>query len=193
MHGFVASNPRGKSFNFASKRGMIFGAIGPRSGHDRATITPRSGPNLRRGRLSVVVRSSGGDSAAEGARSRFDRAAIAVRSRRDRGSIAPRSRFDRAAIKSFFHLSSLPSDEGLIVMKIPTVRWRSDIFDASTRCFGSRKIPTVHAASNACKQKSMTWPHIYFQQIKSRHVNVETALHLIHAVSFNVVSEVRFT
>ena len=66
MHGFVASNPRGKSFNFALKRGMIFGAIGPRSGHDRATIAPRSGPNLRLGRLSVVVWSFGGDSAAEG-------------------------------------------------------------------------------------------------------------------------------
>ena len=40
VHGFVASNPRGKSFNFASKRGMNFGAIGPRSGHDRAAIGP---------------------------------------------------------------------------------------------------------------------------------------------------------
>ena len=119
---------------------------------DRATIAPRSGPNLRRGRLSVVVRSSGGDSAAEGARSWFDRAAIAVRSRCDRGSIALRSRFDRATIEPFFHLYSLPSDEDLIVMTIPTVRWRSDISDASTRCFGSRKIPTVHAASNACKK-----------------------------------------
>ena len=36
----------------------------------------------------------------------------------------------------------------------------------------------------------MTWPHIYFQQIKSRHVNVETALHLMHTVSFNTVSEI---
>ena len=41
--------------------------IGPRSGHDRATIVPRSGHNVRLGQLSVVVRSSGGDSAAEGA------------------------------------------------------------------------------------------------------------------------------
>ena len=130
MHGFVASNPREKGFNFASKRGMNFGVIGPRSGHDWATIAPRSVPNLRRGRLSVVVRSSGGDSAAEGARSRFD----------------------RATIEPFFHLYSLPSDEDLIVMTIPTVQWRSDISDASTRCFGSRKIPTVHAASNACKK-----------------------------------------
>ena len=40
VHGFVASNPREKGFNFASKRGMNFGVIGPRSGHDRAAIGP---------------------------------------------------------------------------------------------------------------------------------------------------------
>ena len=127
----------GRGFNsaenelqFCFKKGLIFGTIGPRSGHDRATIGPRLGHNLSPGRSSVVVRSSGDDPAAEGARSRFD----------------------RATIEPFFHLYSLPSDEDLIVMTIPTVRWRSDISDASTRCFGSRKIPTVHAASNACKK-----------------------------------------
>ena len=33
----------------------------------------------------------------------------------------------------------------------------------------------------------MTWPHhhIRFWRIKSSHVNIETALHLMHAVSFN--------
>ena len=76
LHGFVASNPRGRSLNFASKRPRI----SARSGRDRATIAPRSGHNRFLGRSSVGVRSSGGDSAAE-----------APRSRRDRGSIEPRS------------------------------------------------------------------------------------------------------
>ena len=124
MHGFVGFKSAGKELQFCFEKRHEFR-------RDRATIAPRSGPNLRRFRLSVVVRSSGGDSAAEGARSRFD----------------------RAAIEPFFHLSSLPSDEDLIVMKIPTVRWRSDISAASTRCFGSRKIPTVHAASTPVNKK----------------------------------------
>ena len=61
LHGFVASNPRGRSLNFASKRPRI----SARSGHDRAAIGPRSGHNPRLGRSSVGVQSSGSDSAAE--------------------------------------------------------------------------------------------------------------------------------
>ena len=38
--GVEALNSGIKSSNFALKRGMIFGAIGPRSGHDRAAIGP---------------------------------------------------------------------------------------------------------------------------------------------------------
>ena len=69
MHGFVASNPRGKSFNFASTRGMIFGAIGHleaipplkecnrnsiamQSWCDRGSIAPRS----RRSSRSILRR-----------------------------------------------------------------------------------------------------------------------------------------
>ena len=44
-----------------------------------------------------------------------------------------RSRLDRTAIVAFFHASSLPSDEDLIVMTIPPVRWRSDAPGGSTR------------------------------------------------------------
>ena len=54
MHGFVASNPRGKSFNFASKRGMIFGAIGPRSRRDRALIFVLIVCRLSSGRLEAI-------------------------------------------------------------------------------------------------------------------------------------------
>ena len=38
LHGFVASNPRGMSLNFASKRPRF----SARSGHDRAAIGPQS-------------------------------------------------------------------------------------------------------------------------------------------------------
>ena len=60
----------GKELEFRFEKATNFGTIGPRSRHNR-----------RLGRSSVVVRSSGGDSAAE----------------------APRSRSDRTAIVEFFH------------------------------------------------------------------------------------------
>ena len=62
--------------------------IGPRSGHNRATIVilelgrPSSNP------VGVIPRQK----------------------LRDRSSIAPRSRFDRTAIVEFFHDTSAPSD-----------------------------------------------------------------------------------
>ena len=84
-----ASLGMGRGFNsaenelqFCFEKGMIFGTIGPRSGHDRPTIAPRSGHNLSPGRSSVIVLSSGSDSAAEGA-------TIAARSRRDRTVLPP--------------------------------------------------------------------------------------------------------
>ena len=76
LHGFLASNPRGRSLSFALKRPRI----SARLGHDRAAIRPRSGHNHRLGRSSVGVRSSGGDSTAEAPRSRLDRGSIELRS-----------------------------------------------------------------------------------------------------------------
>ena len=124
----------GKGLQFCFEKRHEFrrdrATIGPRSRRDRALIFVVVDCRLSSGRLGAIL----------------------PLKEHDRGSIAPRSRFDRPTIEPFFHLYSLPSDEDLIVMTIPTVRWRSDISDASTRCFGSRKIPTVHAASNACKK-----------------------------------------
>ena len=62
--------------------------IGPRSRRDRASIVPRSGLDRDPGALSILVGSSGVDSAAA----------------------CVRSRLDRAAIARFFHLVSSPSD-----------------------------------------------------------------------------------
>ena len=73
LHGFVASNPRKISLNFASKRPRFLA----RSGRDQATIAPRSGHNGRLGHSSISFRSSGGDSATEAPQLRLDRAAIA--------------------------------------------------------------------------------------------------------------------
>ena len=88
LHGFVASNPRGRSLNFASKRPRI----SARSGHDRAAIGPRS----RRDRATIVVLVA--------RRSASDRLeAIPSLKLPDRGSIAPQSRFDRTAIVEFFY------------------------------------------------------------------------------------------
>ena len=75
----------GKELEFRFEKVTNFGTIGPRSSRDRATIRPRSGHNLRLGRSSVGVRSSGGDSAAEASRLRVDPAAIAARSSHDLG------------------------------------------------------------------------------------------------------------
>ena len=105
----------GKSFNFASKRGMIFGAIGPRSGHDRATIAPRSGPNLRRGRSS-------GHLDAIPPLKECNRRSIAMRSWCDRGSIAPRC--DRGAIAVRSH-----RDRGVLPEAFCAVRLESDAPD----------------------------------------------------------------
>ena len=81
MHGFVASNPRGKSFNFASKRVMIFGAIGPRSRCDRALIFVLVDCRLSSGRLEAIPPLK-----------ECNRRLIAMRSWCDHGSIAPQSR-----------------------------------------------------------------------------------------------------
>ena len=91
MHGFVASNPREKGFNFASKRGMNFGVIGPRSRRDRALIFVVVDCRLSSDRLGAIPPLKEHDRGSIAPRSRFDRAAIAVRSRCDRGSIGPRS------------------------------------------------------------------------------------------------------
>ena len=77
LHGFVASNPRGMSLNFASKRPQF----SARSRRDRATI------------VVLVARQSASD--------RLE--AIPPLKLPDRGSIATRSRFDRTAIVEFFH------------------------------------------------------------------------------------------
>ena len=115
VHGFVASNPQGKGFNFCFEKRHEFrrnrATIGPRSSHGRALIFVVVDRRMSSGRLG----------------------AIPPLKEHDRGSIAPRSRFDRAAIEPFFHPSSLPSYEDLIVMTIPTVRWRSDAPGGSTR------------------------------------------------------------
>ena len=109
----------------------------PRSWHDRAMIRPRSDVDRGPGSRSAAVRSGWSDSAMKD-----------VRSRLDQGAIMARSRLDRTAIVEFFHDLSAPSDVEHLAMKITTVRWRSDIPDVSTRCFWSRRITTVHAASN---------------------------------------------
>ena len=81
-------NPQGKGFNFCFEKMHEFrrdrATIGPRSSHDRALIFV-----VVDRRLSS--RSSGGDSAAEGARSSLDRNAIVVRSRFDRTARSRRS------------------------------------------------------------------------------------------------------
>ena len=77
LHGFEASNPRGMSLNFTSKRPRF----SARSDDDRATI------------VVLVARRSASD--------RLE--VIPPLKLPDRGSIAPRSQFDRTAIVEFFH------------------------------------------------------------------------------------------
>ena len=113
-------NSAGNELQFCFEKGMIFGMIGPRSGHDRATIFILVDRRSSSGRLEAIPQ--GKD---------CDRSSIAPRSWLDRGSIGPRSDRDRR----FFHVLSAPSDDEHLAMKITTVRWRSDISDASTQCF----------------------------------------------------------
>ena len=114
--GVEAANSGIKSSNFASKRGMIFGAIGP-----------RSRPNHRRGRSS-------GHLDAILPLKECNRRSIAMRSWCDRGSIAPRSRRSsrsllclKGKIKPFKKKERLESDAPDVFQKKgknPTSRGR---------------------------------------------------------------------
>ena len=131
----VALLPGCIGFNFAEESPLFK----PRSGHDfrhdRATIGPRSGLDPAARASSIVCRSTGDDSAP-----------VPRHLCLDRGSIAPRSRLDRDAIVEFFLNHPAPSDEDLIVMTIPPVRWRSDAPGGSTR---------VEKVANDCSRQMM--------------------------------------
>ena len=88
----------GRGFNsaenelqFCFEKGLIFGTIGPRSGHDRAAIGPRS----RRDRAVILVlvdrQSLSGRLEAIPPLKECNRRSIAMRSWCDHGSIAPQS------------------------------------------------------------------------------------------------------
>ena len=114
---------------------IILATIGPRSGHDRAAIGPRSGSGSFDDRLHFIVE------------------AIPPRLLSDRSSIAPRSRFDRTAIVEFFHVVSAPSDRdpsdcdphNHCAPRDPplSARWRSGAPGDSTRVEWSRTIAAV--------------------------------------------------
>ena len=107
VHGFVASNPQGKGFNFCFEKRHELGrdraTIGPRSSHDRALIFVVVDRRLSSGRLGAIPPLK-----------EHDRRSIAMRSWCDRGSIAPRSRRSSKTL--------LRRPMVIVAMKIPTVR-----------------------------------------------------------------------